>query len=95
MRKPKIGLIHLTCPTHKESKNETGDDWANKDYILRVSKNLRKSGMEVVELEKIVGFFYELCETEKLFIKEDVDLIFLNIVTWNWADQVSQSMKIP
>jgi hypothetical protein len=35
-RKPRIGLLNVTCPTHREAKNEVGDDWVNTKNIEKI-----------------------------------------------------------
>lgn len=83
MRKPRIGLLNVSCPTHREAKNETGDDWINSESIIKIREQLKNNGLDLVEYNKIVGYFYELEEAEKLFFIEDVDAIFVYISTWN------------
>jgi L-fucose isomerase-like protein len=93
MRKPKLGFLSVTCPTHREAKTETGDDWVNYENIEKIKKGLQDKGLELVVYEKVVGSFYELDAAEKLFFDEDIDAVFIYITTWNWADQVSQFIR--
>jgi L-fucose isomerase len=90
MRAPKVGFLAITCPTHKEAKNETGDDWVDKKSLEKVKNGLTKSGLDLVVIEDVLGSFYEFDDTEKRFNDKNVDVIFLYISTWNWADQVTQ-----
>ncbi|MEE8325199.1 MAG: hypothetical protein V3R31_06040 [Candidatus Humimicrobiaceae bacterium] len=92
-RKPRIGILNVTCPTHREAKNETGDDWVNKENIVKIRDRLKNSGLDLVEYNKIVGYSHELEEAEKLFFLKDIDAIFVYISTWNWADQISQFIR--
>ncbi|MHB1274274.1 MAG: hypothetical protein ACYC0D_00025 [Candidatus Humimicrobiaceae bacterium] len=90
MRKPKVGFLAITCPTHKEAKNETGDRWVDEKSLKKVKDSLIKNGLDLVMTEDILGSFYEFDDVEKRFNDENVDVIFLYISTWNWADQVTQ-----
>jgi L-fucose isomerase len=93
MRKPKVGFLCITCPTHKEAKNETGDSWVDTSNLEKVKNCLKRSDLELIVIDKIIGSFYELDEVEKRFSNENADLIFLYISTWNWADQVTQFVR--
>ncbi|MBN1299570.1 MAG: hypothetical protein JW997_07795 [Actinobacteria bacterium] len=93
MRKPILGFLTVTCPTHREAKTETGDAWVNDSNIKKVREGLLKSGLEIIEYEKVVGSFFELEDAEKLFFNKDVDAIFVYISTWNWADQIMQFIR--
>jgi len=90
MRKPKVGFLSITCPTHKEAKNETGDDWVDLKNLEKVKNGLINNGLNLVVIEEFLGSFYEFDDVEKKFNDENVDVIFLYISTWNWADQVTQ-----
>jgi L-fucose isomerase len=90
MRAPKVGFLAITCPTHKEAKNETGDDWVDKKSLEKVKNALIKKGLDLVSVDDVLGSFYEFNDTEKRFNDENVDVLFLYIATWNWADQVTQ-----
>ena len=90
MRAPRVGFLAITCPTHKEAKNETGDRWVDEKSLSKVKNSLIKNGLDLVVIEDILGSFYEFDGAEKRFNDENVDVIFLYISTWNWADQVTQ-----
>lgn len=90
MRKPKLGFLTITCPTHKEAKNELGANWVDKNNLEKVKKSLGKSNLNLVVIDEIIASFYELDYVEKKFNDENVDVIFFYISTWNWADQVAQ-----
>jgi len=85
-------VINVTCPTHKEAINETGEKWVDSLNLSKVEKELEKN-FEVVKVENIIANFYELEEVEKKFLIEDIDVIFVYISTWNWADQISQFIR--
>ena len=93
MRKPKVGFLCITCPTHKEAKNETGDNWVDLNSLEKVKNCLKSSNLDLIVIDKIIGSFYELDEVEKKFNNENVDVIFLYISTWNWADQITQFVR--
>lgn len=93
MRKPKVGFLSVTCPTHKEAKNETGDNWVNDTGIEKIKKELISNNLDLVVIDKVVAYFYELDEVEKRFNDENVGLIFVYISTWNWPDQISQFLR--
>jgi len=93
MRKPKVGFLSVTCPTHKEAKNETGDSWVNTKSIGKIKNELISNNLDLVAVDKVSAYFYELDEVEKKFINENVDIIFVYISTWNWADQVAQFIR--
>jgi L-fucose isomerase len=93
MRKPKVGFLSVTCPTHREAKNETGDNWINTTAIEKIKKELISNNLDLVVIDKVIAYFYELDEVEKRFNDENVDVIFLYISTWNWADQISQFIR--
>ena len=93
MRKPKVGFLSVTCPTHREAKNETGDSWVDTTNLEKVKNELTGSSLDLVAADKVVAYFYELDEVEKRFNDENVDLIFVYISTWNWADQISQFIR--
>ncbi len=93
MRNPKAGFLAITCPTHLEAQNETGDDWVNKGNLEKVKKGLAGGGLDLIIIDGILGSFYEFDDAEKKFNDEDVDVIFLYISTWNWADQVTQFIR--
>ena len=93
MRKPKLGFLSVTCPTHREAKTETGDEWVNNENIEKVRSGLIDKGIDLIVYEKVVGSFYELDDAEKLFFNQDVDAVFVYISTWNWADQVTQFIR--
>ena len=93
MRKPKVGFLSITCSTHRESKNETGDSWVNTKGIGKIKNGLISNNLDLVIVDKVVAYFYELYEVEKRFNDENVDLIFIYISTWNWADQVAQFIR--
>lgn len=83
MRKPKIGFLSVTCPTHIQSKNETGDAWVNELNIKKIQKVLSENYLDLVVHEKIISSFFELEEAEKLFFNENIDALFIYISTWN------------
>ena len=93
MRKPKVGFLTITCPTHREAKNETGDEWVDFDNLEKVKNGLESNGLDLVVIDDIIGYFYELGDATKKFSDENVDVIFLYISTWNWADQVTQFIR--
>jgi L-fucose isomerase len=93
MRKPKVGFLCITCPTHKEAKNETGDSWVDVASLEKVKNRLKSSNLDLILIDEIIGSFYELDEVEKRFNNENVDVIFLYISTWNWADQITQFIR--
>ena len=93
MRKPKIGFLSVTCPTHREAKNETGDSWVDTTNLEKVKNELTGSDLDLVVVDKVIAYFYELDEAEKRFNNENVDVIFVYISTWNWADQISQFIR--
>src|SRR4030043_1949567 len=93
MRKPKVGFLCITCPTHKEAKNETGDNWVDVNSLEKVKNCLKSSNLDLIVIDKIIGSFYELDEVEKKFNTENVDVVFLYISTWNWADQITQFVR--
>lgn len=93
MRKPKVGFLCITCPTHKEAKNETGDNWVDVNSLEKVKNCLKSSNLDLIVIDEIIGSFYELYEVEKKFNNENVDVIFLYISTWNWADQITQFVR--
>jgi len=92
MRKPRIGLINVTCPTHLEAVNETGEKWVDNINLIKVIEELEKN-YEVIKAKDIVASFYELEEVEKKFLAKDIDMIFVYISTWNWPDQISQFIR--
>ncbi|MBC8388066.1 MAG: hypothetical protein H8E13_08470, partial [Actinobacteria bacterium] len=85
MRKPKVGFLTITCPTHREAKNETGDEWVDFGNLEKVKNGLKSNGLDLVVIDDIIGYFYELDGAAKKFSDENVDVIFLYISTWNWA----------
>jgi L-fucose isomerase len=93
MRKPKVGFLCITCPTHKEAKNETGDSWVDVTNLEKVKNCLKSSNLDLIVIDEIIGSFHELDEVEKRFNNEDADVIFLYISTWNWADQITQFVR--
>jgi len=93
MRKPKVGFLSITCPTHRESKNETGDNWVDTGNLKRIKDELISSDLNLVVVDKVIAYFYELDEVEKIFNDEDVNVIFAYISTWNWADQIAQFIR--
>jgi len=93
MRKPKLGFLSVTCPTHREAKNETGDSWVNATGMERIKKELISNNLDLVVIDNVVAHFYEIDEVEKRFNDENIDLIFLYISTWNWPDQISQFIR--
>jgi len=93
MRKPKVGFLSVTCPTHREAKNETGDNWVNTKGIEKIKKELISNNLDLIIVDNVIAYFYELDEAEKRFNDENVDLIFIYISTWNWADQISQFIR--
>ncbi|MHB8277641.1 MAG: hypothetical protein ACYDIA_08320 [Candidatus Humimicrobiaceae bacterium] len=93
MRKPKVGFLSVTCPTHREAKNETGDNWVDTGNLKRIKDELISSDLNLVMVEKVIAYFYELDEVEKRFNDENVDVIFLYISTWNWTDQIAQFIR--
>ena len=54
-------VINVTCPTHKEAINETGEKWVDSLNLSKVEKELEKN-FEVVKVENIIASFYELEE---------------------------------
>ena len=64
-RKPRIGLLNVTYPTHREAKNEVGDDWVNTKNIEKIRNQLKDNGLDLVEYNKIVGYSYDLWRTKK------------------------------
>jgi len=93
MQKPKIGFLSVTCPTQREAKNETGDSWVNTKSIRKIKKELISNNLDLVAVDKVIAHFYELDEVEKRFNDENVDVVFIYISTWNWADQISQFIR--
>ena len=93
MQKPKIGFLSVTCPTQREAKNETGDSWVNTKSIGKIKKELISNNLDLVAVDKVIAHFYELDEVEKRFNDENVDVVFIYISTWNWADQISQFIR--
>lgn len=93
MRKPRLGFLSVTCPTHREAKTETGDAWVNNANIKMVREGLSSHNLDLIVYEKVVGSFFELEDAERLFFNEDVDAIFIYISTWNWADQLMQFVR--
>lgn len=93
MQKPKIGFLSVTCPTQREAKNETGDSWINTKSIGKIKKELISNNLDLVAVDKVIAHFYELDEVEKRFNDENVDVVFIYISTWNWANQISQFIR--
>lgn len=93
MRKTKAGFLSITCPTHREAKNETGDNWVNAGSIKKIKNELIKNNLEIIANDKLIANFYELDEAEKKFNDENIDVLFIYISTWNWADQVAQFIR--
>ena len=93
MRKPKIGFLSLTCPTHIDAFNENGSAWVDTENLSNLKKVLLHANLDLVDNGKIITNFNDLISCEKMFSNEDVDLIFLYIATWNWADQVCQFVR--
>lgn len=92
MRKPKIGLIIVTCPTHLEALNETGEKWVDDKNLKRVENEL-KGIFELIKTKDIIASFHELEDVERKFLVEDVDVVFVYISTWNWPDQITQFIR--
>jgi len=93
MARPKIGFLSVTCPTHKESFNETGNKWVDVENQKKIEERLEKNNLELVKVNDVIASFFELKEVEKKFLIEDVDLIFVYFSTWNWPDQISQFLR--
>ena len=81
MRKPKVGFISITCPTHKEAKNEVGESWVDLENLKKVKASLIGNGLNPVVIEDVLGSFYEFDDVERKFYIENVDVIFLYIST--------------
>jgi len=93
MRKPKLGFLSVTCPTHKQAVNETGEQWVDVENLGKVEKGLEDRNLELVKIDDVISSFYELEQAEKIFTDENVDMIFIFISTWNWPDQISQFIR--
>ncbi len=92
MRKPKIGFIKVTCPTHKKAINEVGEAWVDNQNLKKVGEVL-KNNFTVIENDDMVASFFDLHELEKKYVIEDVDAVFVYISTWNWVDQIAQFIR--
>jgi len=93
MREPKMGFLSVTCPTHKEAINETGQNWVDVENLKRIEKCLEKNNLELIKTDDVIASFFELEKVEKNFLRENVDLIFVYLSTWNWPDQISQFLR--
>lgn len=93
MHKPKVGFLSITCPTHKEAINETGQNWVDVENLKRIEKCLEKNNLELIKTSDILASFFELEKIEKNLLGENVDLIFVYLSTWNWPDQISQFLR--
>lgn len=83
----------LTCPTHIQAKNETGDAWVDYSRRDRAISGLKGAGFEVVDTGELVDTIDDSLASLKLFKESDVDCVVMYIETWNWADQVLQAAR--
>ncbi len=93
MHKPRVGLLVLTCPTHKNAKVETGESWVNVENIEKVKKSLKTLNIEIYDFKEIFASYYEFDAVESIIFNEKIDMLFIYISTWSWADQVTQFIR--
>ena len=93
MRKPKVGFLSVTCPTHREARNETGDNWVNSISMKKIKEDLTNNNLDLIVIDNVVAYFYEIDEAERRFNDENVDVVFVYISTWNWVNQISQFIR--
>lgn len=93
MRKPKVGFLVFTCPTHKNTKVETGEAWVDEKNIELVRQSLLKTNIDLYEFKEIFSRHYEFDAIEKIIYSENLDMLFVYVVTWSWADQIVQFIR--
>jgi L-fucose/D-arabinose isomerase len=93
MHKSKVGFLVYTCPTHKNAKVETGENWVNSENIEKVKKVLLKTNIDLYDFKEIFSRHYEFDSVEKTIYSENLDMLFIYIVTWSWADQIAQFIR--
>jgi len=93
MKKPKVGFLVFTCPTHKNAKVETGENWVDTKNIEKVRKVLSKANMDLYDFKEIFSSHYEFDNVEKIIFNENLDMLFIYVVTWSWADQIAQFIR--
>ena len=93
MKKPKVGLLVLTCPTHKNAKVETGQNWVDIENINKVKSSLKTLNIDIYDFKEIFASFYEFDTVEATVFNEKIDMLFIYVSTWSWADQVAQFIR--
>jgi L-fucose isomerase len=93
VEKPKVGLLVLTCPTHKNAKVETGQNWVDVENINKVKSSLKTMKIDIHDFKEVFASFYEFDAVEDTIFNEKIDMLFIYVSTWSWADQVSQFIR--
>lgn len=94
MRNPRIGFISIAAGDHRHADFSSREGKiVDHDLIASVQKSLHDNGLDLVAPDGVFSYAHEMDEVEKKFNEIDVDLIFLNVTTWTWADEIAQFLR--